>query len=261
MWVRVQLGCEKWVFVSVYGPGSEKNEEEREVFWEGLNECLSMFRENVRVVRLGDLNARVGDEVVRDVIGRHGVPGRNESGEELIGLCLERELIIGNTWYKKKNINKYTWERVVRGCVEEKALMDYVIVSKNAWNRLRDVHVYRGEAQGVSDHFLVEGRVRAGGRWRRGRGANEGRKVVKVKELTKKEKELEYKENIRRRWERVAVVERRGIEEEWRELKSGMVEGGVEVCGLQNVGCGKRKGSEWWNDNVKKGSRREEESI
>ena len=56
-------------------------------------------------------------------------------------------------------------------------------------------------------------------------------------------------------------MERRGIEEEWRELKSGMVEGGVEVCGLQNVGCGKRKGSEWWNDNVKKGSRREEESI
>ena len=30
MWVRVQLGIEKWVFVSAYGPGSEKGAEERE---------------------------------------------------------------------------------------------------------------------------------------------------------------------------------------------------------------------------------------
>ena len=29
------------------------------------------------IVLLGYLNARVGDEVVEDVIGRHSVPGRN----------------------------------------------------------------------------------------------------------------------------------------------------------------------------------------
>ena len=28
-----------------------------------------------------DLNARVGNEVIEGIIGRHGVPGRNESGE------------------------------------------------------------------------------------------------------------------------------------------------------------------------------------
>ena len=28
MWIRVQLGKERWVFVSAYGPGTEKSEEE-----------------------------------------------------------------------------------------------------------------------------------------------------------------------------------------------------------------------------------------
>ena len=32
MWVKVKLGIERWEFVSAYGPGSERSEEEREHF-------------------------------------------------------------------------------------------------------------------------------------------------------------------------------------------------------------------------------------
>ena len=179
MWVRLQLGIEKWVFVSAYGPGSEKSEEERRMFWGRLNECIGGFRENIKVVVLGDLNARVGNEPVADVIGRSGVQGRNDSGEELIGLCLEQELLIGNTWFKKKDINKYTWERVERGVAVDRALMDYVIISRDARDRLLDVHVYRGAAVGMSDHYLVEGRVRVAERWRPGEGEGLGECVSK----------------------------------------------------------------------------------
>ena len=70
------------------------------------------------------------------------------------------------------------------------------------------MHVYRGAASGISDHFLVEGRLKGIGRWRRGRDRLEGRRVVKVKELNKREKDVEYKETIRNRWERVTVLEK-----------------------------------------------------
>lgn len=30
MWVKIKFGSEVWVFVSLYGPGSEISEEERE---------------------------------------------------------------------------------------------------------------------------------------------------------------------------------------------------------------------------------------
>ena len=36
MWVRMSLGCERWVFVSAYGP---YREEERDDLWEELRVC------------------------------------------------------------------------------------------------------------------------------------------------------------------------------------------------------------------------------
>ena len=51
---------------------------------------------------LGDLNARVGNEVIEGIVGQHGVPGRNESGERLLEMCAEQELVVGNSWFKKK---------------------------------------------------------------------------------------------------------------------------------------------------------------
>ena len=78
----------------------------------------------------------------------------------LIGLCLERECLGGNTCFKKKDVYKYTWERVERGIVVIKALMDCLLISKYARNKFLDVPVYRGTARGISDYYLAEGRRR-----------------------------------------------------------------------------------------------------
>ena len=102
MWVRIRIGRECWVFVSVYGPGSERSEEEREEFWSELSECVDGLRGRNIVVVLGDLNARVGDNEVEGVIGRYGVPGINGSGESLLNVCVENDLTIGNRFFKKK---------------------------------------------------------------------------------------------------------------------------------------------------------------
>ena len=61
MWVRVKIERESWVFISAYGPGSEKSEEEIEEFWNELSECVGSFGRNESVVVLGDLNVRVGN--------------------------------------------------------------------------------------------------------------------------------------------------------------------------------------------------------
>ena len=90
MWVRVKRQRESWVFISAYGPGSEKSKEEIEEFWNELSECVGCFGRNKSVVVLGDLNTRVGNEVIEGIVGRHGVPGRNESGERLLEICAEQ---------------------------------------------------------------------------------------------------------------------------------------------------------------------------
>ena len=57
------------------------------------------------VVVLSDFIARVGAGEVEGVVGKCGVPGENESGERLLNMCVEQELVIDNSFFKKKGID------------------------------------------------------------------------------------------------------------------------------------------------------------
>ena len=50
---------------------------------------------------------------------------------------------------------------------QERSLIDYVLVYEKSKNLLEDVNVYRGAAGGMSDHCLVEAKVRMKGFWKR----------------------------------------------------------------------------------------------
>ena len=75
-------------------------------------------------------------------------------------MCAEQEFVVGNSWFKKNDVYKYTWLRMVEGKVVDKALMDYVLLPRRMLGRLLDVKVWRGEEGRLSDHFLVEARLK-----------------------------------------------------------------------------------------------------
>ena len=138
----------------------------------------------------------MGDGEVEGVVGKYGVPGENESGERLLDMCVEQESVIGNSFFKKKGINKYTWIRMANGRVIERALMDYVLITKRMVSRLKDVHVFRDVAAGMSHHFLVEAKVVVAKEWGN-RMVGCRRVVVKVEELKKTEKKQEYQDKLK----------------------------------------------------------------
>ena len=117
---------------------------------------------------------------------------------------MEQELVIGNNFFKKKGINKYTWIRVANGRVIERALMDYVLIG-----RLKDVHVFRGVAAGMSDHFLFEAKVVVAKEWGNRVVGCRG-EVVKVEELKKPEKKQEYQDRLKETYD--SVKEREKLE-------------------------------------------------
>ena len=250
MWVRVRMGRECWAFVSAYGPGCERSEEEQDTFWNELTRCVDVLSRRNYVVVLGDLNARVGDGEIEGVVGKYGVPGGNESGERLLNMCVEQELVISNSWFKKKLINKFTWMRMAHGRVIERALMDYVLIAKRMIGRVKDVHVFRGAAAGMSDHFLVEAKVVVAKEWGNRVGGCR-REAVKVEELKKPEKRQEYQDGLKSAYDRVKEREVGELEEEWGLIKENFVGHASNVCGKRFVGGGMRKGSEWWNEGVK----------
>ena len=53
------------------------------------------------LIVMGDLNAKVGDERIHDVVGPYGLGEKNERGERLIEWCCAHELIIANTWFQQ----------------------------------------------------------------------------------------------------------------------------------------------------------------
>lgn len=69
--------------------------------------------------------------------------GLNENGEKLLEMCSEKRLSVGNTWFQKKLIQKYTREE---GNGQETNLT--VLVDERN-KRLEDVNVYMGAAGGV----------------------------------------------------------------------------------------------------------------
>ena len=85
---------------------------------------------------------------------------------------------------------------MANGRVIERALMDYVLI-KRMVGRLKDVHVFRGVAAGMPDHFLVEAKVVVAKEWGN-RVVGCRREVVKVEELKKTEKKTRVPGQVER---------------------------------------------------------------
>src|SRR5436190_10846409 len=102
---------------------------------------------------MGDLNGRVGNtnESIEWCLRKHGESTRNNNGERIIEFCLENELKIGNTHFKKKEIQKITRQVISRN---EKSIIDYFLINKGLWRKVKDITVKRGAEIG-SDHFLL----------------------------------------------------------------------------------------------------------
>ena len=57
------------------------------------------------------------------------------------------------------------------GKLVDRALMAYVVIEKRLIGRQRcTVHVFRGKAAGISDHFLVEAKLDVAKGWKSKRG-------------------------------------------------------------------------------------------
>ena len=104
---------------------------------------------------------------------------------------------------------------MANGRVIERALRDYVLITKRMVGRLKDVHVFRGVAAGMSDYFFVEAKVVVVKEWGN-KVVGCRREVVKVEELKKKtEKIQEYQDKLKETYDRVKEREAEELEEEW----------------------------------------------
>ena len=96
--------------ISCYAPTFAGSREEKNNFYNDLQQALDAIPPNDMYVLLGDFNARVGSRSEAGdqwghVRGPHGLAEVNHAGTELLTFLSINEAIVCNTWYQKRDIH------------------------------------------------------------------------------------------------------------------------------------------------------------
>ena len=255
VWAVSKIGIIKYAWVCVYAPvnkRSGKGRAEMEKFWNDLNECLKKIGKGRRVVLLGDMNGRVGNNEIGSVVGKWGVDGVNENGEYLVDTCAERGLFLTNTFFEHKMIHRYTWKRRdERG--DQMSVIDYIAVDEFLRKDVLDAKVVRGMCVG-SDHYAVLAKFKIRSKWEYGRsnGREERAKVLASGKMDRKEVREEYMKKVGERLSeaRTTLEEEPSVNCVFGVFKEVVLAVAEEVVGYRLQRAGRRE-NVWWTDEIR----------
>ncbi|KAI5641297.1 hypothetical protein NE865_06561 [Phthorimaea operculella] len=95
--------------IEAYAPTAASSEPEIQAFYDSLTMALHNSSDDTLII--GDFNAKIGQPQPEDgkALGKWGYGDRNERGDMLLNFCLENQLYISNTFFKKKQKQRWTW--------------------------------------------------------------------------------------------------------------------------------------------------------
>lgn len=183
------------------------------------------------IIVMGDLNGRIGsnNKGVEEYMGTEGEKVQNGNGKRIIEMCRNHQLIIANTKFTHKDIHKVTWERKKK---QEKSIIDYFLIDKQLWDKVKDVRVYRGHEIG-SDHYLLKATLSL----RKKENVKEIKRTSNEKIRSYKLKDIEIRNKYQERLEEAL----RGIESInkgqtlWEMYKKAVINTGKEICGTVKI--------------------------
>ena len=99
---------------------------------------------------IGDMNDRGGNNTFANILGTNGEATWNSNGRKLIDFCTFSNITIMNTFFKNKEIRKFTCE-AVRG---HKSVIDCFMTSIKTSKVIQDITVCRSK-EIDSEHYLL----------------------------------------------------------------------------------------------------------
>ena len=226
--------------------------EDKDAFFQELECILSSVPSGEMYVLLGDFNARVGsresvDEEWRGVRGPCGYGQTNDCGRELLSFLSLHQATVCNTWFRKKDIYKQTWQHPKS---KQWSCIDYAMMRQRDRGKCLDVTVRRGAECNTDHHLLVmKLRLKRAPCGRRQRGMKSRRfdvgklmeRCVGVEEENVKERYLqEVLQRAADNWSEDA-----GVERKWSAVKSALVGAAEEVLGKAD-----RRQPDWFQESA-----------
>lgn len=151
--IRVRGKFRNISLINVHAPTEESSSDDKEEFYDLVEQALDACpKYDVKII-LGDLNAKIGREpVFRQYIGNNSLhENTNDNGYRLIDLAASNNMVVASTRFARKDSHKITWispDGVTRNQI------DHVLIDRRHYSNLRSVRTYRG-ANIDSNHHLV----------------------------------------------------------------------------------------------------------
>lgn len=150
--LTMKLYGHETLIVGVYAPTDNAQRHLKDKFYNQLSHVLSNTKAHLEIIVAGDLNGRIKGKKGDDVVGGFADEEENDNGERLLELCNQYQLKITNTFFSHKDIHRYTWERP---SMNQRSIIDYIIVKQRSHFRINDCRVKRGANCGSDHHLLV----------------------------------------------------------------------------------------------------------
>ena len=204
--------------VQVYAPTNDASEEDKDEFYNNLQDLLDKLPTKDVNILMGDMNAQVGsnNEGYEQIMGKHGLGKKTtDNGERLKNLCALSKMIIGGTTFAHKRIHKTTWVSP-DGRTENQ--IDHVCISSKFRRSLQDVRSMRG-ADAASDHHLVLAKVKLKLKSFNHASGTDIRQKFQVNLLQSRSKREEFKLELTNRFKILQDLDDTNVEEHWTKVR------------------------------------------
>ena len=233
--------------IQVYAPQQGRPTDEKEEFYENLQDLIDSMPNRDNQLVLGDLNGHIGPRtlILKDVIGLFSIGDLNSDGERIIDLCVRNGMSIMNTFFQHRPSHKWTWYKWNRENQEysHKSMIDLVLSSRKSL--IHDVKAIPSLSLD-SDHRVVVASVNL--RYTLARPPVKRRRVA-VEKLKEPEVKERMTENLRTKLEINEGEE--NIERAWESSKKAILDSIENTVGFKYIG-GKKKTTPFWNEEMRK---------
>ena len=232
--LRIKTKFQNVSLINVHAPTEEKEETEKEAFYQKVEEIYDLCPSNDIKILLGDLNAKVGkEEIFQGIIGRHSMHlNTNNNGQRLVDFAAARNMVVSSTCFPHKEIHKQTW-RSPDGKTNNQ--IDHILIDKRNASSMLDVKSCRG-ANSDSDHFLVRAKYRCKIAYSK-HELNKKTKKLHIDALREPSTVMKYQQLLEKELAKLeteqAVKGESYIEEEWKQIKEAIIETAEQTIGYQ----------------------------
>ena len=147
------FGSVGFIFVSVYATQANLSEGVKDQFYYALQSTIARVSTSEQLIINRDWNGYIGSHstAFEDVHGGQALGKRNHEGERLLEFAVANELVIGNSWFKKRFEHLVTYQSG-----DYKTQIDYILYERSFRKMVSNVKVIVGEEY-ATQHRLVVG--------------------------------------------------------------------------------------------------------